>query len=356
MKHIFYSLLILPVFCFSQNKEISIDSIAKRDRDLFIKDYTNQFNVKLEFSNDIQSFKIPFENKSVEIEPNLGFRYGVVLSYKFASVRVGIRPKVSGKSKEEKGDPKSFRIKFNLLFDKWSHRFEYNRIKGYYINDQSIGQDVVSNTNYIQFPDLTSNVIFGSSSYKLNDNYSVRATLSQTEAQIKSAGSFIPGLDYWYYNFDGLDTFINKEGHEVIRENYIKSSGFDAVLNLGYYYTFVYKTWYVNAFVIPGIGVDFNQSTQYTDTESFKIRSQDLVLSANMGAGIGYNAEKFFFGASYSRRDTNEKSNENKIQFDSSKNTFFVFFGYRFKAPKQISKPIDSIENKIPVLKKDYLF
>ncbi|MFK5880277.1 MAG: DUF4421 family protein [Flavobacteriaceae bacterium] len=352
MKYLFYSLFILPVFCFSQNKEISIDSIAKQDRYLFITDYTNQFNVKAEFSNDIQSFDIPFENKSVEIEPNLGFRYGVVLSYKFASVRIGIRPKVSGKSKEEKGDPKSFRIKFQLLFDKWSHKFEYNRVKGYYITDNNIGS-FSTTENHILFPNLTSNVIVGSSAYKFNDNYSVRSTISQTEAQLKSAGSFIPGVDYWFYDFDGLDTYINKEGDEVKRTDYIKSSGFDTVLNLGYYYTFVYKKWYANVFAIPGIGMDFNNSTQYSDDEAIKSKSQDVVISIHTGAGIGYNSEKFFFGASISKRDTNEKTNENKIQFDSSKNSFFLFFGYRFKAPKQISKPIDGIEEKIPLLKND---
>ena len=346
-------LFFIPIVAFSQEIKKEKDSISKSERDLFIEDHTNQFNVKLEFSNDIQSFKVPFNNQSVEIEPNLGFRYGVVLSYKFASVRIGIRPKVSGKSKEEKGDPKSFRIKFNLLFDKWSHRFEYNRIKGYYISNQSIGEDLVSNSTHIQFPDLTTNVFSGSSSYKFNKNYSVRATLSQTEIQLKSAGSFIPEISYWHYSFDGLDKYINKDGDEIIRTNYLKSSGVALALNLGYYYTFVYKKWYANAFIIPGIGMDFNNSTQYTDVNSTNSKSQDLVLSGHGGIGIGYNSEKFFFGASLSKRNTNEKANEDKIQFDSSKNSFFVFFGYRFKAPKQIAKPIDGLEDKIPILKND---
>ncbi|MDC9721557.1 MAG: DUF4421 family protein [Urechidicola sp.] len=349
----FLLLFLIPSIVFTQEKKSKNDTIAKSKSDLYIKDYTNQFNVKAEFSNDIQSFKIPFNIQSVEIEPNLGFRYGVVLSYKFASVRIGIRPKVSGKSKEEKGDPKSFRIKFNLLFDKWSHRFEYNRIKGYYISNQSIGEDIAANSNHIQFPDLTTNVFSGSSAYKFNDNYSVRSTISQTEIQLKSAGSFIPEISYWYYSFDGLDKYINKDGDEVTRSNYLKSSGVALALNLGYYYTFVYKKWYANAFIIPGIGMDFNNSTQYSDANSTNSKSQNLVLSGHGGVGIGYNSEKFFFGVSLSKRNTNEKANEDKIQFDSSKDSFFVFFGYRFRAPKQITKPIDGLEERIPILKND---
>jgi len=112
-------LFFIPHVVLSQEIKIEKDSISISKRDLYIEDHTNQFNVKLEFSNDIQEFKIPFEDNEVNIEPNLGYRYGVVLSYKFASVRIGIRPPVSSRSKEEKGDPKSFRIRFNLLFDKW---------------------------------------------------------------------------------------------------------------------------------------------------------------------------------------------------------------------------------------------
>lgn len=349
----FLFLFFIPIVIFSQELETKKDTILKNEKDLYIQDYTNQFNVKLEFSNDIQEFEIPFENKNVNIEPNLGYRYGVVLSYKFASVRVGIRPQVSSRSKEEKGDPESFRIKFQLLFDKWSHRFEYNRVKGYYISDQNIGEDVTSSPNHIQFPDLTSNIFSGTSAYKFNDNYSVRSTISQTEAQLKSAGSFIPGLDYWFYDLDGMDKYINKEGDEVFRENYMKSSGFDVVLNLGYFYTFVYKKWYANAFIVPGIGIDFNKITYYTPSSSSKQNYQDLLLSLDGGVGIGFNGKKIFYGAAISKKYLNEKKNENKIQFNTSKDSFFVFFGYRFKAPKQIAKPIDGIEEKIPILKKD---
>jgi len=354
MNRFFYLLfLVIPIFVLSQEQESKLDSITLNSKNLFIADYTNQFNVKLELSNDVQKFNIPFNGNSVEIEPNLGLRYGVVLSYKFASVRIGIRPKPTGKSKDEKGDPESFRIKFQLLFDKWTHRLEYNYVKGYYITDKNIVTQAQSNDVFIQFPDLKSNLVFGSSAYKFNDNYSVRSTISQTEIQLKSAGSFIPGLDYWYYSFKGLDSYINKDGDLVNRDNYLESSGLDFVLNLGYFYTFVYKSWYLNGFASPGIGVDFNNTKRFSGAETSRIKSQDLVVSIDAGAGIGYNAEKIFFGASFARRMTNEQQNENKIQFDTSKTTFFVFLGYRFKAPKQISKPIDVIEKKIPILKKD---
>jgi len=347
----FLFLFLIPLSFFSQEK-IS-DTIYTKEKDLYIKDYTNQFNVKLELSNDIQKFKVPFDNQTIKIEPNLALKYAVVLSYKFASVRIGLRPKVSDNSENKKGTSDAFRLRTQLLFNKWLHRIEYNYIKGYYITDKNISPNTNNTGDHLKFPNLKTNIFSWSTSYKLNENYSIRSTISQTEAQLQSAGSFIPGVDFWYYDFDGLDTYINSDGTSINRTTYTESSGFDFILNTGYHYTYVYKKWYANAFIKPGIGVDFNKTILFNDGNKQTTNSQDLIVSLDMGIGIGYNSEKIFFGTSFNRRDTNEKENINKIQFDSSKNTFYIFFGYRFKAPKQISKPIDVIEEKIPILKKD---
>lgn len=343
---------LVPFFLFSQEKDTLVVDINQKIRNEFIKDHTKQLNIKLELSNDVQSYNMPFENREVRIRPNLGLRYAIVLSYKFLSVRLGIRAKPSPSSENDKGSPENFRLKFQLLFDKWSHHFEYNRVKGYYITDSKINstQEV---SNHIQFPDLVSNVFLGTSAYKLNDNYSVRSTISQTEIQLKSAGSFIPSINYWYYDFDGLEKMISPIGDEIVRDNYISSSkGIDFVLNVGYYYTFVYKHWYANVFANVGGGIDFNSTKRINGFNTIENKNNEFVASIQGGAGIGYNAEKIFFGASFDNRTTNEKYNSEKMQFNTSKNSFYVFFGYRFRAPKVISKPVDGIEEKIPILKK----
>jgi len=272
----FLFLFLIPVSFFSQ--ENKRDSTSVKEKALYIKDHTKQFNVKLELSNDIQKFKIPFDSKTIEIEPNLALKYAVVLSYKFASVRIGFRPKISNQSEDEKGKSDSFRIKLTLLFNKWSHLIEYNYIKGYYITDKSIGMEINNSDNHFKFPNLKTNVFSWSTAYKLNNNYSIRSTISQTEVQLQSAGSLIPGTNFWYYNFDGLNKYVNIDGDIVDRTNYLKSSGYDFIVNLGYHYTYVYKKWYANAFVKPGIGIDFNKTQHYRDNNKQTINSQNLII------------------------------------------------------------------------------
>lgn len=364
MKQLFILISIFySSFAFSQEKEIDsvsipdnnileieIDSTIISEKDLYIKDYTDRFNVKLEVSNSLPIYEIPYPtgNKFVQIEPNLGTKYAAVLSYKIISVRLGIRAKGSDSSLEDKGEPKSFRLHFKLLFDRWLHTFEYNQIKGYYISesDDPIKQQVEG--NYIQFPDLTTKTFNGATSYKLNDNYSARAIESQTEKQIRSAGSLIPSLHYTLYDISGSDNYTDSNNTPVIRDNYGSIKGFATTFNLGYYYTFVHKNWFVNAFFIPGIGADFNKITKYSPAGITKSNYNDFILSLKGGAGFGYTNKKFFLGGSISKTVKKQKNNTNKTQFTTFQDAFSVYVGYRFKAPKKIAKPIDNLEKKLP--------
>ena len=54
---------------YAQENEVKDSLITSSE---FIRDYTNRLNVKLEVSNEVPAYKIPFEGTNVKIEPNLG--------------------------------------------------------------------------------------------------------------------------------------------------------------------------------------------------------------------------------------------------------------------------------------------
>lgn len=340
---------------FSQESTIATETSSDTIANSYIIDFKKRFNVKLEVSNEIASFNLIENNNDVDLKPSLNLRYGVVFSYKFLSVRIGIRPKISDSEKEKKGDTDSFRLKLQLLFDNWNHVIEYNNYKGFYVGNTD---DYVQNPsgNYIQFPELTTHVLFGSSVYKFNANYSMRAIQSQTEIQAKSAGSFMPGIAYNLYSISGTDVIKNLIDNETIeRDLYNEYQGLNLSLQAGYYYTFVLrKYWFANAFAIPAAGIDF-YNTDIHSPEGVTTRSySDSFLTLSYGAGGGYNGDKIFFGANYKSRFTNEKFTSSRLHIIPTKNEFSVYFGYRFKAPKTLTKPVDLIEEKVPILKDDH--
>ena len=209
----FILLLLNTLFVFSQETNIEKDSISNTNKELFIEDHNNQLNIKFDITNDYSSYYIPYENEKATISTNLKASYGFVFSYRFLSIRLGIRPSLTASEEENKGKTDYFHFRIKLIFDKWVHRLEYNYQRGYFIeNTQDISSNSTNSDYHIQFPYLTTNSITGSSQYKFNENYSIKAVESNTEIQLKSVGTFMVGLDYTFYTVKGADTVKQEDG------------------------------------------------------------------------------------------------------------------------------------------------
>ncbi len=352
MKYIFFLFLFITPYLSAQNTKADSLSISNNG---YIEKYHNQLNIKFEVSNEVGNYKLFFDNNKANISPNIGVRYAFGFNYRFASIRLGIRPKLSDSSIDDKGETDNFKLRVKLLFNEWSHKLEYNYVKGFYIkntNDYTI--DNLENNNHIQFPDMKTSIFSGTSAYKFNNNYSVRAVESQTEIQIKSAGSLMPSVDYWFYKISDTKKYKNPQGEIIEREKYNNFEGINTIVNIGYYYTFVYhKNWYVNVFGAPGVGMDFYKVKTTTPDEQFTNSYNDIVYSLQSGAAVGYSTKKYYFGVDFNSRITKENYGKDQFHFNTSTNTFHLFIGYRFRAPKTVSKTLDIIEEKVPILQKE---
>ncbi len=355
LKRIVLFVILIPLLTFSQEASTENDSIPPTTENSFIEKHHQQLNINFEVSNERTNYFVPFEEGQASVKSNLSIRYAFVFSYKFLSIRLGFRPPVSDEEKQNKGDSKSFRLRVKLLFDKWSHQFEYNRNEGYYIGNSSDFSFNTENENFhTQFPNLATNEFQGISLYKFNDNFSLRAVESQTEIQIKSVGTFMPGFIYKYYNIKGTEEVKIAPSETIYRENYNEVYGIDFTANAGYYYTFVFhKYLFAHAYVNPGLGIDFYNSTSYTLNGSDINNGNDLFYVLNTGASIGYNGKKIFAGAAYDYTYASEKFHSKGVQIQPSKDQFHVYIGYRFRAPKQVRKPVEKIEEIVPILKED---
>ena len=329
----------------------SHDSILGSAGEEFIQDHKKQLNIKFEVSNDINAYSVESGGEELFLKPNLELRYALVFSYKFLSVRLGIRPAQSDLDLEKKGESDTFRLRVQALFDNWSHLIQYDYDRGYYL-DNTLKFDPDAGAVKAQFPYMTTHLFFGSSIYKFNPNYSIRSIESQTEIQVKSSGSLVLGLNYGYYSLFGMDRVL-KPGEDLsFRDPFSEFNGFNIAPLAGYYYTFVFKKyWFANAFVIPQFGIDIYKSTLFSEGQEFKKNRTEFFAAVDYGFGGGYNGEKFFFGAQLRNRRSSAKLDADKIQIQPQKNTFSVYLGYRFKAPKTVAKPVDLIEEKVPILK-----
>ena len=343
-------LFTVPVFVLAQDSSAESDTISSAYGE-YIDDHKKQLNVKFEVSNDINEFLVEDEGVNLNLKPNLNLRYAFVFSYKFLSFRVGLRPNTSKEEQENKGESDTYRVRIQLLFDNWSHLIQYDYDRGFYLDNSNV---LLPNTETarVQLPYMTTNIFFGTSVYKFNPNYSIRSIESQTEIQTKSAGSFVLGTSYNVYKMVGLDR-IKFPGEEVLKRDISNEFyGVSLAATGGYYYTFVLKkSWFLNGFALPSAGIDMYQTKTTAGEQQKTKHGQDFFASVDYGLGIGYNGKKFFFGGEIRNRWTNERLNEDQINIQPQKNTFSIYAGYRFKAPKPVSKPVDLIEEKVPILK-----
>ena len=355
--------LLSANLCLGQDISTDENSINQTDTDSistlnpYIEDHTNRLNINMIISNNQIKYLFPYNDKAASVKTNLSLSYGFRFSYKAFSVRLRYRPKLSASDQENKGKTDHFRFGFDILLDKWAHFYEYDYRRGYYIDNTEFITGQEPSDFRIQFPSLTTNTFNGVSQYKFNKNYSIRAIESNTEIQLKSAGTFMPGINYTYYTFKGANKEILGSETEITERNpYNEYKGLTLIIEPGYYYTYVLNNyWYANVFAAPGFGVDFYNNKEI-NTDSNVTNDENLsrkFFSFKTGTSIGYNGKKFYFGSELKYHAYSENFDKNEISLQPSKIIFQVFLGYRFKAPKQVSKPLDYIEDKVPALKKE---
>jgi len=335
---------------FSKKRLDSIFSNPMYNDSLYIKEYHKQLNINFNISNEFSSYRIPIDGFDGLVKPNIHLRYALDFNYSFATLRLGLRTKGSKESREQKGESDYLRVRLQFIFKNWAHSWQFNRIEGYYLSNSDALLDSDS-SNKVTFPDMTSYIFYGESYRKLNPRYSIKAISAQTEAQIKSAGTWMPRLDYWYYFIDGSGNYTLPDGTDVQRESYDSLNGFSVLSFWGYHYTFVHKQFYLNAYLDLGVGYDYTYRKLYENKAAIgSSKENNFVYGTKSGLNIGYNSSSFFFGGrvsssviKYAGSNVNNRLLSNNISFN-------VFIGHRFKAPKKVTQGVNFIEKNVPLI------
>lgn len=328
MKYLnFLGLLIIPYTVFSQDRDsISVNEyVVKMDKKLSVKfDVDNDIETLSAFENDIE-FKI---------KPNIDYRTEISVHYRFISFKIGYTPHLfTNYDEANKGKTKTFKLESDFYIKKWIQTVGYSQIKSFYSPDYPVPEEYP--TDYLILDQLKIYNIKGTTRYRFNSNYSLKAITTQTEIQQKSAGTFIPSF---LYQFNVIDNKLTKQ----------KLNTLNFTLSVGYLHTFVInKKMYASVGASPGIGVDFNH-LKFNDNNSYYTESdRDYTLNLDSHLGLGYNSVNWFGGVYYKMTAITRKEST-IVKYDNFRNHFQLFIGYRFKAPKFLRKQVDWVEEKKP--------
>ncbi len=309
----------------------------------WIEKITGYGTIKVTHSSDLETISLLTPDKDIHLSPNTSAIKHVSVSYRFVTAGFKVAPKFwpgNGDS-NEKGKTSAHGLGLGFSFRHWQQELSYSRIKGYYLeNTSDYDPDWKEGMPYIQFPGLVMTNYQGVTAYNFNRKFSVNAVLTQSERQLKSAGSFIPLLLYRYYIIDDRSEPATAGGATQ------KSNNFEILAGAGYQHTFVLKDFYFSLGITPGFGYVFTKLTTRYSTGNEISRNHTPAFRLDARTGLGYNAPRFFTGA-YMNVISNASRQQHTAVINSDDRLIFrVFIGYRFRAPKFIVRKMDQLTEK----------
>jgi hypothetical protein len=252
-----------------------------------LKPFVGAKTNELKIEDNLGSGKI---NYRVAIAP----RVGLGVSYKWFNISSSFF-RVGEIDKSKKGLTQEFDLQWNLYLRFINADVRIQRYEGYFLNNSSDILNWEANRGlFYQRNDLVTASIGGNIRYNFNfRKYSTKAIFSQTERQLRSAGSPEIGIR-WNLLFVESDSSIvpNNLKNKLSDFNLNQMAFSDIGIGAGYSYTFVLGKWFFNA---GAMGFILAQSVSFIGDEIAHEQTGFQVNFQSRGA-IGYTNDNFYFG------------------------------------------------------------
>lgn len=325
LRYIFIGFMLLAANS-SLVAQTETDSIVYNIQTEYIESFPNTITTRLFYINTYNSLTIKDRNfdETVNLEPNKQNRLGASVAFRSINISYSFAPDFLAEN-QDNDNSKLFNLNLRAYFGKWMQSLDIYQEKGFFITGDNLE---------IYLPRTKSFKIGGGTSFIWNENFSFRAIVSQDEKQLKSAGSFIPRVVYYYTKYD-----IRSDNDTVDKDFY----SFDLAIAPSYYYNFVpTKNLLLSAGFSAGLGVN------YTTSDDENLTS--LLTELNFRGSITYDISNLYFGSHYSYLIINHDFDRESYVKDNIP-YFEIFVGYRFKSSKKLVQTADSVNKKLKLKK-----
>lgn len=313
------------------------DSLSVKIEDGWIEKLDNKIGIDVSLNNSYEIFEVKTEDTKFILYPNTASNLRFNVNYKFISFGFQFTPDfIPGNAEENlKGNTKSFELRTALIFKHWFTDLSYSKVKGYYLKNSDDFITLLEDDPYIQFPDLNYYGFTITTGYSSNSKFSFRSLTSQTERQLRSAGSFIPSINLRYFIIDDKSSGMSTQ----------KSNNFESSIGPGYVYTFVSREkFYLSLGLLTRIGYLNTKLTTRLPDGDLTTNQDNFIFRWDGKVGLGYNGNCFYSGL-YSTISGTEYRQENTTAMNFETRVFYhLFLGIRLSAPDYLERKINKVE------------
>ncbi|MFX0555760.1 DUF4421 family protein [Maribacter sp. CXY002] len=314
------------------------DSVAVIE-DGWIKKMDDNIAMDISLNNAKEIFEVRSPNQNIIIHPNADINLRYSLNYKFISLGFQMAPDfIPGNGDEDsKGDTKSFSLGTTLILKHSFFELSYVKVKGFYLDNTDDFMARLPGDPYIQFPDLRYKAFSISSGYYNNSRFSFKSLTSQTERQLKSAGSFIPMFNLRYYIVDDQSSISDTQ----------KSNNWEASIGPGYAYTFVaQEKFYASVGAQANLGYLNTKLTTRQPTGDVISNQDNFLFRWDGKVGVGYNGNTFYTGLYTTLSGTQYKQEGTTVRNFDTRVYHHLFLGIRIKAPDYLKRKVSQFEQR----------
>ena len=336
LRHIILT-AIVSICTFISIRGQTKDSLSVKIEDGWIEKIDNKIGIDVSLNNSYEIFEVKTEDTKFILYPNTASNLRFNVNYKFISFGFQFTPDfIPGNGEDNlKGNTKSFELRTAFIFKHWFTDLSYSKVKGYYLKNSADFTTLLKGDPYIQFPDLNYYGFAISTGYSSNSKFSFRSLTSQTERQLRSAGSFIPVINLRYYSIDDRSSGMSTQ----------KTNNFESSIGPGYAYTFVSKEkFYLSLGLQSSLGYLNTKLTTRQPDGDITTNQDNYIFRWDGKVGLGYNGRSFYTGV-YTNISGTEYRQENTTAINFETRVFYhLFFGIRISAPSYLERKANKVE------------
>ena len=309
----------------------------------FIESKRRQIHITLSQNTDNENLSQTTGQNNFRLSPNNNSTTKLSFSYQFISFSIRFIPKFIPGNNDvaTKGNTFSHGLGLNYNYKNWYAQLNYHKTSGFYLENSS---DFIpgwqSGDKYLQFPNLMYQEYQARFFYKSNALFSFNALLNQTERQLQSAGTWLPGISIRNYIIDNQGATTSTSSQ--------RSNNLEGMLSAGYQYTAVLnKAWFGTAGFIPGIGLLHAKITTRLASGNLYSTEKNTVYRLRGVGGLGYQSNKWYAGCyanwnwlSYQQANTSVQNTEDRFSYQ-------VYLGIRLKSPKLLESKTEAVKQLI---------